>query len=89
MLHADKSMLALLLLRIFVKTGGEAAYDVQWNHLLGRNELFAQTEASEKKPSGLEFLNADQISAIVKLAKMPNFESVLEKIAKRYGSYFL
>ncbi|CAJ0934299.1 unnamed protein product, partial [Mesorhabditis belari] len=83
MLHADKSMLALLLLRIFVKTGGETAYDMQWNHLLGRNELFAQAKTNEKKPSGLEFLNADQISTIIKLTKVSSFEKIFEKIASK------
>ena len=36
MMHSDKMMLAILLLRIFVKGTGEKTYDAQWDLLLGK-----------------------------------------------------
>ncbi|CAJ0587205.1 unnamed protein product, partial [Mesorhabditis spiculigera] len=72
MLHADKSMLALLLLRIYVK-GSANTYDVQWNHLLGRGENTISTVDEGKKYSELTFLTAGQRTALAKLAKVPGF----------------
>ena len=42
MLHADKVLLALLMLRIHIKgVPSEPAYEAQWDMLLGRSELLA------------------------------------------------
>lgn len=42
MLHADKVLLALLMLRIHIKgVPSEPAYEAQWDLLLGRSEVLA------------------------------------------------
>ncbi|CAJ0586752.1 unnamed protein product, partial [Mesorhabditis spiculigera] len=82
MLHADKSVLALLLLRIYVK-GSANTYDVQWNHLLGRGENTISTVDEGKKYSELTFLTAGQRTALAKLAKVPGFTQAPTSVSSK------
>lgn len=78
MLHADKVLLALLLMRVYIRgIGSEPNYDMQWDLLLGRSELFTGKNVDNAKvPDTLKFLNSSQVASLLKLVKLPGFEKV-------------
>ncbi|VDM83697.1 unnamed protein product, partial [Strongylus vulgaris] len=79
MLHADKVLLALLLMRISLRSvGGEPSYDAQWDLLLGRSELFASKSAHQSPPTALPFLTSQHMAALIKAQKLPGFEKILD-----------
>ncbi|KAK6731031.1 hypothetical protein RB195_007476 [Necator americanus] len=78
MLHADKVLLALLLMRISLRSvGGEPSYDAQWDLLLGRSELFASKTAHQSPPTALPFLTSQQMGALIKAQKLSGFENII------------
>ncbi|KHJ84911.1 dynein heavy chain, partial [Oesophagostomum dentatum] len=84
MLHADKVLLALLLMRISLRSaGGEPSYDAQWDLLLGRSELFASKTAHQSPPTALPFLTSQHMGAIIKAQKLPGFENMLDIMCAR------
>ncbi|CAP31232.1 Protein CBR-DHC-1 [Caenorhabditis briggsae] len=78
MLHTDKVLLALLLMRIHIRSNPAApAYEQHFDLLLGRSDVVTKTEESESViPSGLDFLSMDNKKAIAKTAKLNGFENV-------------
>ncbi|KAK6049005.1 ATPase family protein [Cooperia oncophora] len=79
MLHADKVLLALLLMRISLRSvGGEPSYDAQWDLLLGRSELFASKTAHQSPPTALPYLTPQHMGALNKAQKLPGFENIID-----------
>lgn len=79
MLHADKVLLALLLMRVHIRgISSEPNYDIQWDLLLGRSELFTSKSVVDnvKVPDNLKFLNSTQVASLVKTSKLPGFNNV-------------
>lgn len=80
MLHNDKTMFALLLLRIYLRCcTAEPAYEAQFDHLLLKAELFmsdaskfALSTASSTKIPGLEQKNVLSLLALSKLEGFKN-----------------
>ncbi|KAK0424238.1 hypothetical protein QR680_008567 [Steinernema hermaphroditum] len=83
MLHADKVLLALLLMKILLRGSSEDVYEAQFDHLLGRSEMFAsQSSKSAGTPSGAssQLLNHQQITALIQLSRLSDFSSCVEKV---------
>ncbi|KAK6016741.1 dynein heavy chain, partial [Ostertagia ostertagi] len=79
MMHADKVLLALLLMRISLRSvGGEPSYDAQWDLLLGRSELFASKTAHQSPPTALPYLTSQHMGALNKAQKLPGFENIID-----------
>lgn len=77
MLHADKVLLALLLMRISLRSvGGEPSYDAQWDLLLGRSELFSSKSSHHSPPTALPYLTSQHMAALNRAQKLPGFEKV-------------
>lgn len=80
MLHTDKAMFALLLLRIYLRTcTGEPTYEAQFDHLLLKAELFMAdlskstlATASSTKIPGLDEKNVLSLMALSKLNGFKN-----------------
>ncbi|CAD5206375.1 unnamed protein product [Bursaphelenchus okinawaensis] len=84
MLHNDKSMFALLLLRIYLKCfKHENAYEAYFDHILLKADLFT-TDASKKT---LEQASAIQIPGVhekhalslLALSQLPDFKNIVDK----------
>ncbi|PIC53070.1 hypothetical protein B9Z55_002922 [Caenorhabditis nigoni] len=82
MLHTDKVLLALLLMRIHIRSNPAApAYEQHFDLLLGRSDVVTKTVESESViPSGLDFLSMDNKKAISKTAKLNGFENVFAQL---------
>ncbi|PIO76653.1 putative ATP synthase F1, delta subunit [Teladorsagia circumcincta] len=79
MMHADKVLLALLLMRISLRSvGGEPSYDAQWDLLLGRSELFASKTSHQSPPTALPYLTSQHVGALNKAQKLPGFENIID-----------
>ncbi|KJH46392.1 ATPase family protein [Dictyocaulus viviparus] len=79
MLHADKVLLALLLMRISLRSvGGEPSYDAQWDLLLGRSELLSSKNAHQPSPTALPFISSQQMGALNRVQKLPGFENIID-----------
>lgn len=80
MLHTDKAMFALLLLRIYLRTcTGESSYESQFDHLLLKADLFitdapktALSTAASTKIAGLDEKNVLSLMALSKLDGFKN-----------------
>ncbi|CAI4230233.1 unnamed protein product [Auanema sp. JU1783] len=79
MLHTDKVLLALLLMRIHIRgVSNEPAYDRHWDFLLGRSELFTgKANAAAAPPGKLSYLSSAQMQALIKATKLPGFEKII------------
>lgn len=86
MLHADKILLALLLLRIYLRCGTkEPPYDEQFDHLLQRSDLLITGEAARQMQLSaskikIDALNQDQIMALLRLSRLNEFKNCVNKI---------
>ncbi|VDN45530.1 unnamed protein product, partial [Gongylonema pulchrum] len=90
MLHQDKVLLALLLMRILLKgTTDEPSYQLEIDHLLGRSEMFAFQKGSDS--GSVHGLTAQQMSALSQLSRLPNFNDVAKKVAssEQFGAWVL
>lgn len=84
MLHVHKVLLALLLLRIYLKCHtNEQNYEAKFDHLLLRNELFVSEKSKKQNEAAskvsIQGLNHDQIVQLMQLANLPEFKSVVQK----------
>uniref|UniRef100_A0A7E4ZT92 Dynein heavy chain, cytoplasmic n=1 Tax=Panagrellus redivivus TaxID=6233 RepID=A0A7E4ZT92_PANRE len=89
MLHTDKVLMALLLLRIYLKCHTqEVNYEGKLDHLLLKSELFmadttkALHETASKAP--IKGLTQDQVVQLMQLARLPEFKTVVAK-AQEHG----
>ncbi|MCP9259196.1 Dynein heavy chain, cytoplasmic [Dirofilaria immitis] len=80
MLHQDKILLALLLMRIVLKGNtNERSYQLELDHLLGRSEIFAGQKQVEGVGS-LHGLNAQQLASLFQLSRLPAFTDIVKKV---------
>ena len=85
MLHTDKALLALLLLRIYLKCGtNEVGYDTQFDHLLLRFDLLVG-ESSKAMQDAARKLNVPplgqaQLFSLLNLARLPTFKDCVNKV---------
>ncbi|CEF66963.1 Dynein heavy chain, cytoplasmic [Strongyloides ratti] len=86
MLHVDKVVLAILLLRIYLKgEAKELSYEPQFDHLLFGSDLIG-SESSKLKADvsealkKLPFLSHQQIVSLIKLTTVPGFKNIISKI---------
>lgn len=82
MLHTDKAMFALLLLRIYLRTcTGEPSYETQFDHLLLKAELFMsdapKTALQTAASTQISGLNEKNILSLMALAKLNGFKNCI------------
>uniref|UniRef100_A0A914XVT2 Uncharacterized protein n=1 Tax=Panagrolaimus superbus TaxID=310955 RepID=A0A914XVT2_9BILA len=85
MLHSDKALLALLLLRIYLKCHtNDNTYEAKFDHFLLRSELFMSEasktlhEAAKRNP--IPPLTDDQVVSLMQLSRLPEFKEIVKKI---------
>ncbi|CAB3408082.1 unnamed protein product [Caenorhabditis bovis] len=78
MLHTDKVLLALLLMRIHIRSNpAHPAYEQHFDVLLGRSDLVAKSDEAEAViPTGIDFIPVENQKALNKLRKVDGFENV-------------
>uniref|UniRef100_A0A8R1U2J5 Dynein heavy chain, cytoplasmic n=1 Tax=Onchocerca volvulus TaxID=6282 RepID=A0A8R1U2J5_ONCVO len=80
MLHQDKILLALLLMRIMLKGNtSERSYQLELDHLLGRSEIFTGQKQIDGTES-LHGLNTQQIASLFQLSRLPAFTDVAKNV---------
>lgn len=85
MLHSDKSLLALLLLRIHLRCGSsEPTYEEFFDHLLQRSDALISDEATsvmqgEAACISLSPLSNTQKVALLKLTRLSDFKDCIKK----------
>lgn len=85
MLHSDKPLLALLLLRIHLRCGSsESTYEECFDHLLQRSDALISEEAAsiiqnEAARISLPTLSNSQKVALLKLSRIPSFTDCIKK----------
>uniref|UniRef100_A0AC35TT30 DHC_N1 domain-containing protein n=1 Tax=Rhabditophanes sp. KR3021 TaxID=114890 RepID=A0AC35TT30_9BILA len=92
MIHADKVMLAILLLRIYLKGAAkEQSYESQFDLLLFGSDIIGGNESSKSKAElsaagkALPYLNQHQLGALIKLSSLPEFKNVQTKVRESGG----
>src|SRR4051794_35961918 len=85
MLHTDKVLLALLLMRIYLKgITNESAYEQEFDHLLLRSDLFLSETAKSMQAAAANMhippLNQAQILSLMQLSRLTNFKECLKKV---------
>lgn len=85
MLHSDKPLLALLLLRIHLRCSSiEPTYEECFDHLLQRSDTLISEETATKMQNEAENiilkpLNNNQKVALIKLSRIPGFKDCITK----------
>ncbi|KAI1728166.1 dynein heavy chain and region d6 of dynein motor domain-containing protein [Ditylenchus destructor] len=82
LLHSDKVLLALLLMRIYLKCGtNETQYEPLFDHLLGAPAVLSASKAIQEAASKLhiEPLGNAQLVALLRLASLPAFKNCVSK----------
>lgn len=85
MLHSDKALLALLLLRIYLRCGtNESNYESHFDHLILKSDLLLSETSKNfyEKASCLKIgsLGQEQIVSLLNLAKsLPDFKDCVKK----------
>uniref|UniRef100_A0A915BJF8 Dynein heavy chain, cytoplasmic n=6 Tax=Parascaris univalens TaxID=6257 RepID=A0A915BJF8_PARUN len=81
MLHQDKVLLAILLMRILLKGNSqEPSHQLELDHLLGRSDVFSSQKASANSVPKLPFLDAQQSLALMQLSRLPAFSEAISKV---------
>lgn len=84
MLHADKVLLALLLMRIYLKCcTNEPTYETQFDHLLLRSVMLMDSAKSmQEKAASTDIppLTQSQIVALFGLSRLPDFKNCVSKL---------
>lgn len=85
MLHIDKILLALLLLRIYLRCIGENTFEQEFDFLLLHSSKLHQiagvgANQQAAKQISIPPLNEHQIQTIQSLAKLPAFKNSIEKL---------
>lgn len=85
MLHADKVLLSLLLMRIYLKGNtNESTYEAEFDHLLLRSDLFLSETAKSIQSAAANMnippLTQAQILALMQLSRLPNFKECIKKV---------
>uniref|UniRef100_A0A1I7Y6V7 Dynein heavy chain, cytoplasmic n=1 Tax=Steinernema glaseri TaxID=37863 RepID=A0A1I7Y6V7_9BILA len=80
MLHSDKVLLALLLMKILLRGSSEDMFEAQFDHLLGRSEMFASAKAGTPSAASSQVLSHQQITSLVQLSRLADFNSCVEKV---------
>lgn len=88
MLHADKVLLAILLLRIYLRSNGRGmpTYEEQFDHLLLRADL-AMSKGLQSQASKLDIkpLDQSQVTSLLSLSRLPEFKQCVEKVRHMDG----
>lgn len=84
MLHADKVLLALLLMRIYLKGHtNESNYEAEFDHLLLRADLFLSETAKSMQAAAANMhippLSQKQVLALMQLSRLPAFKECVKK----------
>lgn len=84
MLHTDKVLLALLLLKIQIRIiTHHASHDQHWDLLVGRSKTFNTRNETIQPPRGAEFLSDEKLKALSEVQKLPTLENVLAKVGEQ------
>jgi dynein heavy chain 1 len=85
MLHTDKALLALLLLRIYLKCHtNDTTYEAKFDHLLLRSELFmsdaSKTLHENARRNPIPSLTDDQVVSLMQLSRLPELKEIVRKV---------
>jgi dynein heavy chain 1 len=83
MLHTDKTMFALLLLRIYLRCcTGEPTYENQFEHLLFKSELFmsdaSKSTLSTASSTNIAGLDQKNVLSLMALSKLDSFKNCIK-----------